>query len=273
MPFNPLDYPICMTYPSRIAPSTWLSHVPFAMFLVDALRPRTIVELGTYYGVSYCAFCQAVRELGIDTQCYAIDTWLGDPQSPYFEVDVFDDLKAYHDPLYANFSRLIRSTFLEASKSFADKDIDLLHIDGYHSYDMVKLDYQTWLPKMSPRGIMLFHDIRVLEPGFGVWRLWDELKSQHPSFEFLHGCGLGLLAVGSAQAPSIEQLTNARDEEAARIRGYFERLGAWPERDAQKQTVIAGQQRRIGELESFVEQVRRNPFFKLYHRLKYFGKR
>src|SRR4029453_4419543 len=98
--FNPLSHPICLTFPSRLSPSAWTGHVPFAMYLVDLLRPKILVELGTYYGVSYCAFCQAVSERGLSTLCYAIDNWEGDPQSGFYGPQVLADLKAHHDPLY-----------------------------------------------------------------------------------------------------------------------------------------------------------------------------
>ncbi|MGH2485202.1 MAG: class I SAM-dependent methyltransferase, partial [Ktedonobacterales bacterium] len=73
--FNPLEHPVCFSFPERIANSTWTQHVPFGMLLVDLLRPRQVVELGAYRGTSYCGFCQAVVELELDTRCYALDTW------------------------------------------------------------------------------------------------------------------------------------------------------------------------------------------------------
>lgn len=97
---NPFAHPICFADPNRLTPhSAWREHIPFAMFLVDILRPKVIVELGTHYGDSYCAFCQAVKELGLDTRCYAIDTWRGDPHTGFYGSEVLADLRAHHDPL------------------------------------------------------------------------------------------------------------------------------------------------------------------------------
>lgn len=99
--FNPLDHPICLHRPLRLTPfSTWQEHIPFAMCLVDLLRPNVIVELGTQGGDSYCAFCQAVKELGLSTRCYAVDTWKGDPDAGYYGPEVLADLRAHHEPLY-----------------------------------------------------------------------------------------------------------------------------------------------------------------------------
>ncbi|MEK6322242.1 MAG: class I SAM-dependent methyltransferase, partial [Acidobacteriota bacterium] len=214
-----------MKAPLRLAASEWAGHVPFAMFLVDILSPVTIVELGTFSGVSYCAFCQAVAELGLDCRCYAVDNWEGDPQSGFFGPEVLEELKQHHDPLYGGFSTLIQSTFDEAVSHFADSTIDLLHIDGYHAYEVVKHDFENWLPKMSSRGIILLHDINVREGDFGVWKLWDELKVRYPHFEFIHEHGLGLAAVGEAYNESLRQLLALRESDRVPVRQFFSQLG------------------------------------------------
>jgi GT2 family glycosyltransferase len=223
--FNPLDHSICFAYPLRLATSAWTGHVPFAMYLVDILRPKVVVELGTHNGVSYCSFCQAVRELKLETRCYAIDTWQGDEHSGFYGPEVLAELKEHHDPLYGGFSRLIQSTFDEAVAHFENKSIDLLHIDGYHTFEAVKHDFETWLPKISERGIVLLHDINVREGKFGVWKFWKTLRSQYPHFEFVHSHGLGLAAVGKQSAELLRELLNTSIEDQAQIREMFYQLG------------------------------------------------
>lgn len=224
--FNPLNNPICLSFPERVTISAWAGHVPFAMYLVDLLRPTVIGELGTHYGMSYCAFCQAVKELGLDTRCFAIDTWEGDPHSGLYGEEVFIDLQEHHDARYGGFSQLVKNTFDKALTYFADHTFDLLHIDGFHTYEAIKNDFEKWLPKMTDRGIVLFHDINVREREFGGWKLWDELKVQYPHFEFAHSHGLGVLAVGQNYPEDVQALLRCSDEEAAKIRYFFSRLGA-----------------------------------------------
>jgi GT2 family glycosyltransferase len=186
--------------------STWWGHVPFAQWLTCAARPRVMVELGTYRGVSYSAFCEAVRREKLETHCFAVDTWQGDAQSSFYEDTVYEEFREFHDAHYAAFSTLLRCTFDEALPRFADGSVDLLHIDGLHTYEAVRHDFERWLPKLSRSGVVLFHDINIYWPGFGVWQLWRELKQQHPHFEFEHSCGLGVLAVGNAVPQAVAGL-------------------------------------------------------------------
>jgi hypothetical protein len=253
--FNLLKHPILLSRPLRQVISSWSQHVPFAMFLIDLLRPRTFVELGTFTGVSYCAFCQAVKQLELNTRCYAIDSWKGDLHSGIYGQDVLNELREHHDPLYSSFSQLIQSNFEEVLPDFYDGSVDLLHIDGYHTYEAVMNDFTRWLPKMSDHGVILFHDINVYERDFGVWKLWKELKAGYSHFEFEHGYGLGLLAVGELQPAPLKRLIDAPENEKQLVRELFSRLGSDLEsslREKEEQQVIS---KRLSTTEAQLEQV------------------
>ena len=194
-------------------PLGWAGHVPFAFFLVSVLRPKMIAELGTHFGLSYFAFCQTVDYLSLPTRCYAIDTWRGDKHAGRYAENVYLSVKQYNDDHYARFSRLVRSTFDDALPHFPDASIDLLHIDGLHTYEAVRHDFESWRPKLSRQAVVLFHDTNVRELDFGVHRLWAEIAPQFPSFEFWHSHGLGVLGVGDRLSDAMRELFSALQSE------------------------------------------------------------
>lgn len=223
--FNPLQSRMLFAQPQRLSTlSAWNEHVPFAMMLMELQRPRVFVELGTHWGVSYCACCQTVATMGLQTRCYAVDTWAGDDHAGYYRQDVYENLKAHHQQ-YEAFSKMLRMTFDDALHEIPDKSVDLLHIDGLHSYDAVKRDYDTWLPKMSERGVVLFHDTTVTEQGFGVYKLWAELSAHFPHFNFEHGYGLGVLVIGPEQPETIMAFLQAANARPFATRQLFSALG------------------------------------------------
>ncbi len=214
--------PLFMASPRIWVISAWYTHVPFAYWIVNACRPRRLVELGTHHGVSYAAFCDAVLRAGLTTQCYGVDTWAGDDHAGHYGEEVYEDLRAFHDTRYGGFSDLIRSTFEDALAYFEDGSVDLLHIDGFHSYEAVARDFAQWRPKLSDRAVVLFHDTNVRERHFGVWRFWAELRETYPAFEFLHGHGLGVLAYGRNVPDTVLDLCRLTDPAVlTRIRNRF----------------------------------------------------
>jgi len=229
--FNPLLSRQLFSEPKRLhIQSAWTEHVPFAMLLIELQRPRVLVELGTHWGISYCAFCQAVVATGAGTRCHAVDTWAGDADAGFYGREVYANLSAHHQQ-YESFSKLLRMTFDDALQQVPDGTVDLLHIDGFHAYEAVKRDYETWRPKLSSRGLVLFHDTMVTERGFGVYKLWAELSPQFPNFNFAHGHGLGVLAVGPEQPAAVQQFLqtakaypDATQKTFAALGGQLQRL-------------------------------------------------
>jgi hypothetical protein len=241
--------PALLFDPERIVwPANWAGHVPFAAWLVAHQRPSTLVELGTHNGFSYSAFCQAVQQEQLATRCYAIDTWEGDDHSGYYGEHIYQDIKAWHDARFAAFSQLRRTTFDQAVTEFTDSSIDLLHIDGLHTYEAVKHDFDTWLPKLSSRAIVLFHDTDVRQGDFGVWRFWEEITAHYPHLQFTHCNGLGVLLVGAEQPPALTALHAQFQQDPATLQRLFAQLGERIElsaysRETERQRVEAVQQR------------------------------
>jgi GT2 family glycosyltransferase len=234
-----LDLGVELTWdPVRIVqPGAWTGHIPFAFWLVKALRPSTLVELGTHSGNSYFAFCQAMGVFCTGGRAFAVDTWQGDEHAGYYGEDVYADVTHFNAAHFGQFSTLIRTTFDDARHYFPDGGpgggIDLLHIDGLHSDVAVQHDFETWRSTLSARAVVLFHDVNVRERGFGVWRLWEELRTKYPSFDFNHSNGLGVLGVGPDQAPALRTLFSLDAEAASGFRRRIASRGEAFERQAE----------------------------------------
>lgn len=172
----------------------WNGHTFFAMDLLQQMNPKIFVELGTHFGESYFSVCQSVSQNKLDTRCYAVDTWQGDHQAGFYTDNVYQSVSKINDEKYRDFSFLMRMTFDQALGEFEQHSIDLLHIDGLHTYEAVKHDFETWRSKVTPGGIVLFHDTQIFREDFGVWKYWKEITEQYKdTFEFKHSCGLGVL--------------------------------------------------------------------------------
>jgi glycosyltransferase involved in cell wall biosynthesis len=205
--------------------ASWHGHIPFAFFLSRLARPSRFVELGTHKGDSFCAFLSAFSEYDIPCDSHAVDTWEGDSQAGFYGPEIQEELRAFIADRWPDKAKLHPSTFDDAVAGFADGSIDLLHIDGLHTYGAVKHDFETWLPKMSSQGIVLFHDTQVFHGEFGVWKFWEEVRDQYPSLEFLHSHGLGVLGVGENVSEEFLSFLQSRGEILVRIRHVFSSLG------------------------------------------------
>ncbi|MEM8840857.1 MAG: class I SAM-dependent methyltransferase [Pseudomonadota bacterium] len=214
------DRPIeCLT------PTSWGGHIPFMYALVTQMRPRRVVELGSHNGASFFATCQALKSLEGPSQAVAIDLWEGDEHAGFYTEDVYRNFSHILRAKFSEVGTSVREDFTKASERFAPGSIDLLHIDGLHTYEAVKHDYETWLPKLADNATILFHDTNVYERGFGVWQFWDEIKDIAPSFNFHHTHGLGVLALGPGN-PVAPILTSIHERQAGPlIERHFAHLG------------------------------------------------
>lgn len=208
----------------RMPFSTWVDHIAFGYDLVAALRPKVVVELGTQSGVSYFTFCQSVLDHGLRARCFGVDTWRGDEHTKAYEESVFAEVEAHNQAHYAQFSTLLRMYFEEAAPRFDAGSIGLLHIDGYHTYEAVRADFELWYPKVEPGGIVIMHDVMARLHDFGAWRFWEELEASHATFLFKHGFGLGVVQKpgGPSHDSSLLSFLFSRDRSIReRLRGFY----------------------------------------------------
>jgi O-antigen biosynthesis protein len=209
------------------SPSAWLGHLPFAAWVMKEVSARVFVELGTHYGHSYFSFCQSVVEFGLASRCYAVDTWQGDEHAGQYGDEIFAGVNDHNEKNFGQFSQLLRMTFDEAVNYFSNESIGLLHIDGLHTYEAVSHDFETWLPKLAPGAVVMFHDTNVHERNFGVWKLWEDLQVRYPnSLEFIHSHGLGVLQLNNFSEINKLHWLQPDYQDRKDLLAYFSALGS-----------------------------------------------
>jgi hypothetical protein len=210
-----------LTHVRNYVPSAWIGHAPFMRFLIRELKPAKFDELGTYNGFSYFVACQTVQEPNLPTKTYAVDHWTGDPHAGEFDESVYEGAAALNAQ-FQNFSTLLKMSFLDARSKFEDGTDNLLHIDGFHTYEAVKEDFETWLPKIASNGVVVLHDIHVRHADFGVFEYWSDLKSKYLTIELTGSYGLGVVFLGSLDSNQLNNLIEiSKSGNLMQIQGVF----------------------------------------------------
>ena len=173
--------------------------------MVCELGARRIIEIGTARGGTLYLWLQAASA---DATVVSVDLPGGEFGGAY---------PACRIPFYQSFARdgqdlhLLRDdshqtqTFNSVKQLFADQPVDFLFIDGDHTYEGVKTDFEMYGPLVRPGGLIAFHDTlpRPDFPDIEVYRFWDELKEQYDTSDLIGPdgsgkiIGIGVLRVGA----------------------------------------------------------------------------
>lgn len=168
--------------------------------LVRVLRPKTIVEIGSARGLSTCAMSLACRQNG-SGKVFAIDphdrnSWAEG------EGSSLDFLNArLRDYELTDWCNILQSYSTRAAEGWSQQ-IDLLFIDGDHTYEGVSQDFELFRHYLTDRSIVIFHDTlweyQKEDPYYrtdmGVPRFLAKLKMDgYQSVTLFVPCGLTLL--------------------------------------------------------------------------------
>lgn len=170
--------------------------------IVRALRPAALCEIGAAGGGTTFLLAQAAAseariitlDLGFTaSHKKAVGSFAATGQK------IFCLQKDSHEPL----------TKLAVKDCLAGASLDVLYIDGDHSYEGVKADFQLYSPLVRPGGIIVFHDIvpdyktryNIETTSYvgGVPQFWEEIKAAYQSVEEIvedplqDGYGIGIL--------------------------------------------------------------------------------
>lgn len=174
-----------------IRPAQFRCEILELLKILDGTKPRTILEIGTIEGGTLFLFSRIVSK---DATLISVDL----PPAQF--------LFRLRAPLYKSFASkgqqlyLIRKdshsreTLEEVGAILKGRRIDFLFIDGDHTYEGVKKDFEMYGPLVSENGIIAFHDILDSE----IDRFWHEIKLKSEHMEIVkdwnqNWCGIGLI--------------------------------------------------------------------------------
>lgn len=185
--------------PLTIRPMQVAEEIVELLDVVVRQRPRRVLEIGTARGGTLYLFSRAAAP---DALLLSVDL----PHGPFG-----GGYPLWKEPLYRSFAgpgqsiELLRSDsrnpeVVRRVKQLATKGLDLLYIDGDHSYDGVRGDFETYFPLVAPGGLVAIHDVHPgsrPENGGDVPRFWAEVKTRYRHREILTpgvtGFGIGII--------------------------------------------------------------------------------
>lgn len=174
-------------YGGFIRPAQFVEEITGLAKAVELLKPRTVLEIGTSTGGTFFMWSRLATQ---DALLISIDLPGGESDWAY---------PHWKEPFYKKFAsknqtiELIRGDSHSSEivgrlkKILGDRQVDVLFIDGDHSYEGVKKDYELYAPFVRTGGVIAFHDI-VKFPDYTnvkVKEFWDEVKADKKYKEFI----------------------------------------------------------------------------------------
>lgn len=183
-----------------------LSIRPFQVFeeilelakMVRELRPRAVLEIGTAKGGTLFIWCMVSPE---DATIISVDLPGGLFGGGYTRWRI---------PLYKSFAKpkqrlhLIKAdshdprTLEKVKRALGGRPLDFLFIDGDHSYEGVKMDFEMYSPLVREGGLIALHDIveHPPETGCEVSKFWREIKQRYRHTEIVKDWGQKWAGIG-----------------------------------------------------------------------------
>ncbi|OFW12102.1 MAG: hypothetical protein A3H96_03660 [Acidobacteria bacterium RIFCSPLOWO2_02_FULL_67_36] len=179
--------------------------------LARAMRPAVCVEIGSARGLSACYVGLALKEIGAG-RLYAIDPHTRTDWNDRESVDTYRlmqrNLRAFG---VADYVTVVRDYSDKAAAGW-DRRIDMIFIDGDHSYDGVKRDWELFVPHLREFGVAVFHDTTwdiapdhaLNRDDMGVPRFVDELRRQgYPVITLDRHHGISLVQPTAGGVPLV----------------------------------------------------------------------
>jgi hypothetical protein len=139
-------------------PHGWYINAAGIEKLAHQIKPKVIIEIGSWMGLSTTHFASLV---GSEGKVYAVDTWCGSPNEghdPQILASLYDQFLS--NMIHKNLTNIvvpIRMDSLEAAK-INDVYPDLIYLDATHRYEEALADLNAWFPFVKGHGVMCGDD-------------------------------------------------------------------------------------------------------------------
>lgn len=134
------------------------------LWLAKAARDKTtILELGSFHGRSARAMLD-----NSEATLWCVDSWTGiENPGPDHAVITEDDFFTFLRNTSDLHHRMVilRMFTRQAAEVLDGLRFDMIFIDANHTYEAVKFDVTTFMPMVSPGGILCGHDYNINYPG------------------------------------------------------------------------------------------------------------
>lgn len=149
----------------------WNGDLPIFNDLISQMRPKTVVEVGTWLGQSACTMARSMRSNDLDSVLICVDTWLGSLEhwsAVHSRASL--DLKNGRPTIYESFMTNVDREGLSgyvmpiplpsaiACKLLSDVRADIVYLDASHDYIDVLRDLKDYWPLVRDNGGILFGD-------------------------------------------------------------------------------------------------------------------
>lgn len=166
--------------------------------ILNEIKPKNIIEIGTAKGGTLFLLSRVSDE---DATIISVDLLHGTFGGGYpkWKIPLYEAFRLPNQEIHLIRADSHTQKTLKNVKNILDYNkVDFLFIDGDHTYEGVKRDFEMYSPLVKDGGIIAFHDIAVHPPETGceVSKFWSEIKQKYEYIEIIRDLDQGWAGIG-----------------------------------------------------------------------------
>jgi predicted O-methyltransferase YrrM len=162
--------------PEWIESSNRAEFAPFIFWLIDLVRPKKILDIGTKDGHSFLLFCQALDQSAIDGKCVTLRHWLGSGLSDDRIVSVDGAQKAHLISRYRNYVEFLGCS-IDSALDHNNDAVDVINIDALNFDSFNEDSIDRLFKTVSKRGVIIVQGINLGSKNGETRRFWSAISS------------------------------------------------------------------------------------------------